>query len=86
MLNAFCDLSNLLDVRYNSLYHTSTKPKGILGELNTYRLENKLSQTELAEKLGVAFQTVNRWFNRHMKPGQIQEYQIKKLLMKKIRE
>ena len=39
-----------------------------------------LSQLRLAKKLGVAFTTVNRWFNRHMKPGQIHEYHIRKLL------
>jgi hypothetical protein len=33
-----------------------------------------------AKKLGVTFQTVNRWLNRHMKPGQIHEYHIKKML------
>ena len=37
-------------------------------------------QARLAKKLGVAFSTVNRWLNRHMKPSQIQEYQIRKLV------
>ncbi|MBI3292178.1 MAG: helix-turn-helix transcriptional regulator [Elusimicrobia bacterium] len=55
-------------------------PEDLIDRLNVYRLENKLSQPQLAKKLGVTFQTVNRWLNRHMKPGQIQEYQIKKLL------
>ncbi len=55
-------------------------PKDLIDKLNTYRLDNKLSQTQLAKKLGVTFQTVNRWLNRHMKPSQIQEHQIKKLL------
>ncbi len=39
-----------------------------------------LSQPQLAKKLGVAFTTVNRWLNRHMKPGHIQEYHIRKML------
>ena len=55
-------------------------PKDLIDQLNTYRLENKLSQPQLAKKLGVTFQTVNRWLNRHMKPGQIREYHIKKLI------
>ena len=34
----------------------------------------------LAEMLGVTFATVNRWFNGHNVPNQIQTYHIKKLL------
>jgi transcriptional regulator with XRE-family HTH domain len=52
----------------------------LIDQLNTYRLEHKLSQPQLAKKLGVTFQTVNRWLNRHMKPGHIHEYHIKKLV------
>ena len=55
-------------------------PQDLIDQLNTYRLEHRLSQPRLAKKLGVTFQTVNRWLNRHMKPGQIHEYHIKKLL------
>lgn len=57
-------------------------PKDLIDQLNAFRLENKLSQTQLARKLGVTFQTVNRWLNRRMKPGQIQTYHIEKLLKK----
>ena len=53
---------------------------GIIEKLETYRLENKISQQELAKTLGVSFSTVNRWFNRKSKPNQIQTYHIKKLL------
>ena len=55
-------------------------PHDLMDQLNTYRLEHKLTQVQLAEKLGVTFQTVNRWLNRRMKPRPIQEHQIKKLL------
>ncbi|MDP3723966.1 MAG: helix-turn-helix transcriptional regulator [Candidatus Omnitrophota bacterium] len=55
-------------------------PQDLIDQLNTYRLEHRLSQPQLAKKLGVTFQTVNRWLNRHMKPGQIHEYHIKKML------
>ena len=48
--------------------------------LENYRLENKISQQALAKKLGVAFSTVNRWFNRHIKPNKIQRYHIEKLI------
>jgi len=55
-------------------------PEDLIDQLSIYRLEHKLSQVQLAKKLDVTFQTVNRWLNRQVKPGQIQEYHIKKLL------
>ncbi len=51
-----------------------------IDQLRLYRLEHKLTQEALAMKLGVAYSTVNRWLNRHVKPSQIYEYHIKKLL------
>jgi len=42
-------------------------------------LENKISQRKLAEKLGVAYNTVNRWFTGRNTPNKIQTYHIKKL-------
>lgn len=51
--------------------------------LETYRLENKITQEELADKLGIAFSTVNRWFNGRNKPSKMQQYQIEKLLATK---
>jgi transcriptional regulator with XRE-family HTH domain len=56
----------------------------ILDNLNTYRLDNKISQQELAKMLGVAFCTVNRWFRGHHKPNMIQEHHIQKMLKKKM--
>ena len=55
----------------------------IVKRLETYRLENKISQEELAQKLGVAFSTVNRWLNRKAKPNKIQSYHVEKLLTAK---
>jgi transcriptional regulator with XRE-family HTH domain len=52
----------------------------IIARLETYRLEHKITQQILAKKLGVAFSTVNRWLNRHIKPNKIQTYHIEKLL------
>jgi transcriptional regulator with XRE-family HTH domain len=51
--------------------------------LETYRLENKISQEDLAAKLGVAFSTINRWLNGKTKPNKIQSYHIEKLLKKR---
>ncbi len=54
----------------------------LIKKLETYRLENKIPQEELAKKLGVAFSTVNRWLNGKSKPNKIQSYHITKLLRK----
>jgi len=52
----------------------------LIKRLEIYRLENKISQEDLAEKFGVAFSTVNRWLNSKAKPNKIQSYHIEKLL------
>ena len=52
----------------------------IITLLEEYRLKNKISQVKLAEMLGVAFATVNRWFNKRTVPNKIQTYHIEKLL------
>lgn len=52
----------------------------LIRKLEDYRLENKISQTKLAETLGVTFVTVNRWFNGKFEPNKIQRHHIKKLL------
>lgn len=68
-----------LALRYRTLYY-GLMPNDLIDRLNTYRLENRLTQEQLAKKLDVTFQTVNRWLNRRMKPRAIQEHQIKKLI------
>jgi len=57
----------------------------LLQKLDTYRLENKISQQALAKQLGVSFVTVNRWFNGKTKPNKIQSYHIQKLLKERPR-
>jgi transcriptional regulator with XRE-family HTH domain len=52
----------------------------LIDRLETFRLKHKITQQEIAAKLGVAFSTVNRWLNRHVKPNKIQSYQIQKLI------
>ena len=52
----------------------------IIKQLETYRLEHRIPQQELAKQLGVAFSTVNRWLNRKFKPSKIQAYHVEKLL------
>lgn len=52
----------------------------LLEKLELYRLENKISQKKLAQRLGVSNNTVNRWFTDRNKPNKIQTYHINKLL------
>ena len=52
----------------------------LVEKLDNYRLENRVSQKQLADKLHVHFSTVNRWFNGKTKPNKIQRYHIIKLL------
>jgi transcriptional regulator with XRE-family HTH domain len=66
------------------LYNATIRSNmNIIKKLELYRLENKISQEKLAERLGVAFSTVNRWFNGKSKPNKIQSYHIEKLLKSK---
>ncbi len=58
----------------------------IVKKLEIYRLENKITQEELAKELDVAFSTVNRWFNGRTVPSKIQQYHIEKYLNKKARK
>jgi len=55
----------------------------LIKQLETYRLENKIPQEELAEKLDVAFSTVNRWINGKTAPNKTQRYHIEKLIKTK---
>ena len=52
----------------------------LIKKLEIYRLENRITQKQLADGLSVTFSTVNRWFNGNTKPNKIQRYHIKKLL------
>jgi transcriptional regulator with XRE-family HTH domain len=52
----------------------------LLEDLEEYRLKNKLSQRKIAERLGVAYNTVNRWMTGRFKPSHIQQYHIRKLI------
>ena len=61
-----------------SLYNATMNE--LIEKLDHYRLENRISQKQLADMLHVHFSTVNRWFNGISKPNKIQTYHIKKLL------
>ena len=61
-------------MRYNA------NMEDLIKKLETYRLENRITQKQLADRLSVTFSTVNRWFNGKTKPNKIQRYHIKKML------
>ncbi len=56
----------------------------IVKQLELYRLENRVTQDELAKEIGVNFSTVSRWLNGKTKPNKIQQYHIEKFLKGKI--
>jgi len=58
----------------------------IVKKLELYRLEHKITQEDLADELGVAFSTVNRWFNGRTVPSKIQQYHVEKYLKKHARK
>ncbi|MCF7859738.1 MAG: helix-turn-helix domain-containing protein [Candidatus Cloacimonetes bacterium] len=57
----------------------------IVKQLETYRLEKRLSLQKIAEDLEVSFSTVSRWFSGKTKPSKIQQYHIEKFLNKKMK-
>ena len=56
----------------------------IVKQLETYRLENRISLQELADVLKVSFSTVSRWFSGKTRPSKIQQYHIEKFLNGKL--
>ena len=55
----------------------------LIKQLELYRLENRITQVELAKDIGVNFSTVSRWLNGKTKPNKIQQYHIDKFLKKR---
>lgn len=54
--------------------------KNLIKQLEEYRLKNRLTQDELAQKLGVSCVSVNKWLNEHTQPQKLQVYQIEQLV------
>ena len=54
----------------------------LIKQLELYRLENRITQVELANDIGVNFSTVSRWLNGKTKPNKIQQYHVEKFLKK----
>ena len=75
--------SKMQDMQLNQKT-SSRQTSDLIKKLEQYRLENRITQQELAEKIGVNFSTVSRWLNDKTKPNKIQQYHIEKFLKKKI--
>ena len=56
----------------------------IIKRLELYRLENRVTQEELAKEIGVNYSTVSRWLNGKTKPNKIQQFHIEKFLKGKV--
>ena len=56
----------------------------IIKQLELYRLENRITQVDLAKDLKVAFSTVSRWLNEKNTPNKIQQYHIEKFLVERL--
>ncbi len=56
----------------------------IIKQLELYRLENRVTQEELAKEIGVNFSTVSRWLNGKTTPNKIQQFHIEKFLNEKL--
>lgn len=56
----------------------------IIKQLEVYRLENRVTQDELAKEIGVNFSTISRWLNGKTTPNKIQQYHIEKFLKGKV--
>lgn len=54
----------------------------LIKQLELYRLENRITQVELANDIGVNFSTISRWLNGKTKPNKIQQYHLEKFLAK----
>ena len=55
----------------------------LIKQLELYRLENRITQVELANDIGVNFSTISRWLNGKTKPNKIQQYHVEKYLSKR---
>ena len=72
-------INNLIKtLTYNIAYAIFTTMEKI--DTGVIREKLKLTQEEFAEKIGVAFCTVNRWERGHSRPSQLALKEITKLL------
>lgn len=73
-----------MQVKSKNITSPEQNPMDIVKELEHYRLENRVTQEELAKEIGVNFSTISRWLNGKTTPNKIQQYHIEKFLKGKI--
>ena len=54
--------------------------RDMIKKLELYRLENRITQVQLAKEIGVNFSTVSRWLNGRTTPNKIQQFHVEKFL------
>lgn len=59
--------------------------KDLIEKLRTYRLNKGLTEKILAEQVGVAFVTLNRWFNGHTLPDELHAHRVRQFLQRRKR-
>ncbi len=69
-----------MQVKSKNITSPEQNPMDIVKQLELYRLENRVTQEELAKEIGVNFSTVSRWLNGKTTPNKIQQYHIEKFL------
>lgn len=74
-----------MQVKTKKKFLPEQNPMEIVKQLELYRLENRVTQEELANEIGVNFSTVSRWLNGKTNPNKIQQYHIVKFLKGKSR-
>lgn len=73
----------VMQVKSKNITSPEQNSMNIVKQLELYRLENRVTQDELAKEIGVNFSTVSRWLNGKTTPNKIQQYHIEKLLKQK---
>ena len=74
----------VMQVKSKNTISPEQNPMDIVKQLEHYRLENRVTQEELAKEIGVNFSTISRWLNGKTTPNKIQQYHIDKFLKGKI--
>jgi transcriptional regulator with XRE-family HTH domain len=72
-----------MQVKSKNVISPEQNPMNIVKELEHYRLENRVTQDELAKEIGVNFSTVSRWLNGKTTPNKVQQYHIEKFINRK---